>query len=347
MSAKKTSGAWRQLNAAVIAVSLLAGCAAIEPKPGGMSPTAPPEETPQSYMRVGRNPDGAMDLLIAVRRFVPDKNSGPVVWLAGVTHIGEKEYYDELQERLDKSPLVLFEGVNTGKTRESRRRAEMTQGAIAEALGLEFQLDAIDYDRPNFRNSDMSVKDLKAVFSKRKDKLGAKEFAMLSSAMDAESLLGKTINLVVKLVGASAKGRAMTKITIIETLAAMGDDPERLPGCPEGMKHLMKILIEKRNQKVVDDLKTEIDSGDPPRSICLLYGAGHMTDMEKRLCGELGYQPDGQFWLPAISVNPEKAGISNAELKMLRMMMAYAMSGMKSGGNRTSPGFHGEPQSFE
>ena len=39
-------------------------------------------------------------------------------------------------------------------------------------------------------------------------------------------------------------------------------------------------------------------------SISVFYGAGHLPDLERRLCAELGYRPGADDWRTAFDVNP-------------------------------------------
>src|SRR5262249_37429824 len=117
-----------------------------------------------------------------VRKFLPAGRRGPVVWLAGTSHIGDPGYYRALQKHLDAQTLVLFEGVNAGNHKRHVRNSAQPpaaqfpskpspdrdhsaeqpgiQATMAESLGLVFQLDAIDYDRTNFLNSDLSIQEI-------------------------------------------------------------------------------------------------------------------------------------------------------------------------------------------
>ena len=83
--------------------------------------------------------------------------------------------------------------------------------------------------------------------------------------------------------------------------------------------------IEARNQAVVQDLKAELKKKKPPKSISVLYGAGHMEDMEKRMQSELRYRPADHFWLTAFSVNLEQSGLTEADVEMVRGLIRWQM----------------------
>src|ERR1039458_6037870 len=67
---------------------------------------------PQSYTRIANPDTNTVQLQIALRKFVPAQNAGPAIWLAGVMHVGEPEYYRALQHFLDAQTVVLCEGIN-------------------------------------------------------------------------------------------------------------------------------------------------------------------------------------------------------------------------------------------
>src|SRR5262245_51534059 len=136
---------------------------------------------PQPYLRIARPDTNRLELQVAVRQFVPRDRSQPVVWLTGVSHIGDSNYYARVQRHLNSQDLVLYEGVTdratraqrAKKTRGDRPSEEGTdgeesslQGNMAAALGLVFQLESIDYDRPNFRNSDLTIEELQQLIAR-------------------------------------------------------------------------------------------------------------------------------------------------------------------------------------
>ena len=143
---------------------LLAGCSTPERAKAVADPA--PGTSPGLCTRVVNVGSNLVQLQIAVRKFVPDRGKGAAVWLTGVSHIGDSNYYATLQKHLDAQTLVLYEGVSatahgSGDAAEPRplARKEATeaspsdaggpglQASMASSLGLVFQLDAIDYDR--------------------------------------------------------------------------------------------------------------------------------------------------------------------------------------------------------
>lgn len=320
------------------------------------------------YMRADNSDARVVQLQIAVRKFVPAGGSGPAVWLTGASHIGDSNYFHALQKHLDAQALVLFEGVGgpadgpeargaaAGRPAAHRRgRASPPtsdspadgstigasqenppaglQGSLAEALGLVFQLSAIDYGRPHFRNSDLSIQQIQRLMesaartdsAKEDSANGGGEFQQLLQIMDERSFLGAVAKLMVTLLGSSPKLQALTKLALIEILGQVQGDLSQMQALPPELRNLMQVLIQARNQTVVNDLKVELKRKSPPGSVAIFYGAGHMADLEKHLRQELHYRAAGQFWLTAFAVDLEKAGVTDAELQMVRSFVSWQL----------------------
>ena len=320
---------------------LLPGCST--PGPTGASAAAqflPPSE---SYVRLSNAGSNIVELQIAVRKFIPARGRGPAIWLTGVSHIGESNYFAGLQKHLDGQTLVLFEGIGAASGRAAEMRADSIsaarpdtkaaaisssgarpslQSSLAASLGLVFQLEAIDYGRTNFRNSDLSVEQLRGLIARQPAGAGeagaGQSFESLLQILQGGSLLDVVLEVGMRFLGANPKLQAMSKLALIETIAQMKGDPSQLRGLPSQMKQLLAVLIEQRNQKVVDDLKAELGEMSRDSSIAVFYGTGHMPDLEMRLSKQLKYKPADQQWLTAFSVNLARAGISQAELGFIR-----------------------------
>jgi len=328
--------------AGVVTLTLaFTGCAS-GPKPA----PAPPEP----YMRVAYPDADTVELQIAVRPFKPAHRAGPIIWLAGASHIGESNYYAALQKQLDAQTLVLYEGVGehprkprghaaTARTaaptpaqpqssaRGTKEKGEpgSLQMQMATSLGLVFQMEAIDYDRTNFFNSDLSIQQLQALMEPARQGTNAapadNALQDLLRAMDGSSAFGAIAGAVLQIVAGSPKLQAITKLALIEAFGALKGDMAQMQGVPEELKRLLDVLIRERNKAVMTDLRAELKSAKRSDSIAIFYGAGHLADLEKRLRSELNYVPGEQLWLPAFSVNTTRAGLSNFELTLMRSLI--------------------------
>ncbi len=196
------------------------------------------------------------------------------------------------------------------------------QSTLAESLGLVFQLDAIDYSRPNFRNSDLSIADLRKLIAGQRTASGAagasQSFEGLLQVMQGNGLFEILLEAGLRFIGSSPKLQGLSKLALIEALGQIQGDPAQLSGLTPELKQLLEVLIEQRDRKVISDLKTEAGKLRRRDSIAIFYGTGHMPDLERRLRQELGYRPAGQVWLTAFSVNLRQTGVSPGERQFIR-----------------------------
>jgi hypothetical protein len=312
-----------------------AGCSG--PRTTGALAANKPIPEPGPYVRITNTDSNRIQLQIAAREFLPARRGWPVIWLTGVSHIGESNYYAQLQAHLDKQTLVLFEGVGSSdppNTIENGDKArppdnapaepggkEADQGslqsAMAAALGLVFQLQAIDYRRNTFRNSDLSISQLSQLMAKQEadsGKPGAKEsFQDLLTLMQGNSWLDSLIQVVLRFLGTNPKFQALGRLALMDLIGQLQGDPSRLEGLPPDMKQLLEVLLQRRNEKVIADLKSELADADGGGSVAIFFGTGHMPDLEKRLRRELNYHPKRDLWFTAFDVDLVKSKVSADE----------------------------------
>ena len=287
-----------------------------------------------------------VQLQIAARRFVPARGKGPGIWLTGVSHIGESNYFARLQEHLEAQTLVLFEGISdrsvgpadtshgpnsagSGDTAPERKgKLSSLQLSMADSLGLAFQLEAIDYTRPNFRNSDLSVQQLRELVAETG--AGA-SFESLLNIMEGGSWLDAILQMVLRFLGTNPKFQGLSKLALMETIGQIRGDPSELRGLPPQLKQLLEVLIARRNAKVIADLKEQIQRVGRRSSIAVFYGTGHMPDMEQRLRRELGYRPAEQLWFTAFSVDLAAARISEGEWEFVHSFVKREMEQLQPG----------------
>ena len=241
---------------------------------------------------------------------------------------------------------MLFEGIHAGRKGTATNAVAVEkptakpagsaslQKDLAESLGLVFQLEAINYAGGKFRNSDLSVAELRDLMDKDdepaapdspKEKRKNEAFEQLLKAMDGNSMFGTLLKAGFRLVGGNPKLQAMTKLALIEALGGIRGDISRMKSLPEDMQRLMEVLIQTRNDAVLRDLRVELKRAAPPVSISIFYGAGHMDDLERRVRREFGYRAESDLWLPAFTVDYAKAGLSVIEATLLRAMVQRQM----------------------
>jgi hypothetical protein len=134
------AAAWAVLGAGTMNVW---GMAAHQPEGAQRPAAAAQAKGPEAkagtgpYLRTRDVEDGAVLLELATKRFVPVSGAGPAVKLASAVHIADQSFYEAMQAMLDRSDVVLFEGVKPpGAGRfdpqaSEQAKREATQGRLA------------------------------------------------------------------------------------------------------------------------------------------------------------------------------------------------------------------------
>lgn len=380
------------------------------------------------------------------------------ILLVGVTHIGEADYYDDLQELLDDQATVLFEGVkpgwidvpqgagdgeraaatehrvrhiaamavrcieSTGKVPDDVAEAvrcggeqewidqialtdawgnaivyarqpaaeppfrvvsfgadgqpggdgpdadidfahqppldetELDPGGgiqadLATLLGLEFQLDAIDYNQPSWINSDVTMERLMSELAGQDPDaamiqgVGGDIGDPFAQMMGAEAGMLEQIGPMMRMLGAMPGVSTMLRVMMIEMLASAD---ELLPQAMEMMEeqggvNIMDVLLDSRNDVVLDDLERTLDAPGNG-SIALFYGAAHLAGFREALEAE-GWTITNEQWLPAIAVEPGD-GVSADQIRQSRQMMHGMRQMMERLGDPNNPfgGLFGDGQ---
>jgi hypothetical protein len=265
-------------------------------------------------------------------------------------HVGEPGYYRALQRFLDTQTIVLYEGVKpeshphhvhedavaSNHATTPVKSGYSMQSTLAHSIGLVFQLDAIDYDRTNFLNSDLSIDQIQSIMAGGQP-LGAPgqeggsptSFDTLLQIMDGSSFLGSLFRVGMQFIAASPKMQAMAKLTFIEAIGRLKGDLSEVQGLPPDLKQLIMVLIQARDKNLVADLKNELKKIPSSGSLAVFYGAGHMEDLEKRITSELHYRPTQEQWLTAFSVNMRQSGISPVEAQIMRNLIGSQLDPTK------------------
>lgn len=332
---------------------LVPGCSA--PERTQTRDVAAASLAPEPYVRIDNTDSNRVQLQIAVRKFVPPRRRGPVLWLAGVSHLGESNYYAALQKHLDAQTLVLFEGVGgqsdegptqtTGEVTspdlaaqtepsDDRNRASSLQFSLAAALGLEFQLEAIDYRRPNFRHCDLSVGQIRDLIAEQPRVAGepgaGQSFEGLLKMMEGGSWLDSLLQIGLRFISANPKLQGLAKLALIDTIAEIQGDPSKLQGLPPETKQLLDVLLQKRNQNIVASLRNELKELKREDAVAVFYGTAHMPDLERRIREEFRYVPAGELWLTAFSVNLAQSRITPTERAFLHDLLKSQMEQLQT-----------------
>ena len=238
-----------------------------------------PEREGSKFLRIQRDESKTpIGLETAIIRYTPGKAadgkssteaktaSDRYVDLIGVVHVGDKGYYQQLNERFKQYDAVLYELVAPEGTRVPKGGARDKSGhpvtalqrGMQSALELDFQLDQVDYTRPNFIHADMSPEEMAKSMTDKNESWMQLVFRMMAQSMAQQgrtSQKGASPDAQL-LFALFAKDRALRlKRIAAEQFENMEDSMAVLEG-PDG-----STLITERNKKALQVLKRELDGG--------------------------------------------------------------------------------------
>jgi hypothetical protein len=233
-----------------------------------------------------------------------DRRGRPVqVDLVAAVHLGGGSYYQTLDRLFADYDAVLYELVAPANARVPKP-GRKPSGAIGSAqqgltrlLGLEFQLESIDYSAPNFVHADLSPTEFDAAMRKRGESWWSMFTKLMREGMaraerDASATPDVSVGELFGLLFGSDQGR---QVKLRRLMAEQFTDMDVLTATFGGEKG--STLITDRNAAALDVLRQEIAAGR--RRIAIFYGAAHMEDFDRHLREDFNLQPRETVWLEA------------------------------------------------
>lgn len=297
-------------------------------------------KTTLSFLRTQHTEGAPSTLQTLSAEYRPASGAGPSVWLIGVAHLGTPEYYAALQKRLDAQSSVLFEGVGgQHMTTGAKAQTGGIQGQLATALGLVFQLDAIDYKRPHFTNSDLTPDALNEAIERRAEtpapaqpakpgepapkpeKVSKETFDQLMSALQGQGEFAESLGGMITLMGSTPQMRETTKLMLVEALGQAGELIDLAKTASPEMKDLFDVILTERNAVVVRQLGARLKALRPGQSVAVFYGAAHMDEIAHRLTTDLRYTPAAQHWDTAFTADGTQSIMPPAQIRAMIQMV--------------------------
>jgi hypothetical protein len=223
--------------------------------------------------------------------------------LVAAVHLGGSDYYQTLDRLFADYDAVLYELVAPANARVPKP-GRKPSGAIGSAqqgltrlLGLEFQLESIDYSAPNFVHADLSPTEFDAAMRKRGESWWSMFTKLMREGMaraerDASATPDVSVGELFGLLFGSDQGR---QVKLRRLMAEQFTDMDVLTATFGGEEG--STLITDRNAAALDVLRQEIAAGR--RRIAIFYGAAHMEDFDRHLREDFNLQPRETVWLEA------------------------------------------------
>ena len=247
----------------------------------------------------------------AVVRFVDEKNNIQVD-LIGAVHIGDKEYYAELNEIFKRYDAVLYELVADTNTRPDRDRSgngesksllSAFQTGMGNALALDHQLNHIDYHAKNMIHADLSPSEFAKRVSDRGDIVQIFYRAMvlgIRKSNDPDAQKGE-LRMQGRLLGSFlASDPALSlKRVLAEEMINQLDEAGWVVGGDES------AIITDRNEAALRVLRQEITGGK--KKIAIFYGAAHLPEFAKSLERNFQMKKTDTNWVIAWDLTRDKS----------------------------------------
>ena len=292
----------------------------------------PPE---QEYVRIRKNERKlSVALETSVIHFADSKKyPGATVDLVGAIHLGEPNYYQQLNKLFETYDVLLFEAVmpeeavrrdlRPGGGDGSRRKGlddevEWTEAKVGlaaisvlqlgmkDALGMEFQLTGVDYSAKNFVHADMTAEEFEASMAARGESFSGmflKEMGKSVSNQQDNNPLAMNLDVMLSMLTSDRLYRVRRIAAVQLAKAGEGDAFAGFDGS--------STIITERNKKCLEVMARELKNGK--KKVGIFYGAGHFADMEKRMVAEYGFTRKSEDWLVAWHLrNPDEDAKSGA-----------------------------------
>ena len=298
---------------------------------GNKSESIQPDETDTSrFLRIKTGKGGEPAALqTSITRYERAKGD-LLIDLVGAVHIGEAEYYRQLNQQFRQYDVVLYELVAPPGTRipqggrsQSNHPLAWLQGSMKNLLGLDSQLEKIDYQAPNFRHADLSPQQISQRMAERGDTPLTVGLSALADILRQQNLDGRQLSTTepnsrdpqdwatwVDQLGHPSELKKLLARQFTES-----SDLSRQLG-----PTLNQLLIVDRNQAAIQVLRKSLQEGH--QKIAIFYGAAHLPDFEERLMDQLDLERTASTWVTAwdLTRSPRRNQLSNPSSLIFQWM---------------------------
>lgn len=258
------------------------------------------------FLRIRKDErDRSIALETSIVRYekITEDNTRLVVDLIGAVHVGEADYYAQLNKEFEKYDALLYElvapkGTVIPKGGRAHDESEIPTNPVAalqmgmqSVLELEFQLELIDYTKDNFVHADMSPEEYGESMKENDESIAGYALKGIGQGMALQAA-GKGGGEIGMLMALFSKNKSVRmRRSMAKQMISMGGGMVMFEG-KNG-----STIIEHRNTKCLSVLEEQFEAGK--RNLAIFYGAGHLADMEQRLLNEFDMKRAGTRWLTA------------------------------------------------
>ena len=250
-----------------------------------------------AFLRINKDAQGnykSFDTLVS--RY---KKAEVEVDLIAVVHVGEPEYYQHFNQEFEKYDALLYElisepGVDISAKQDDANKSIITvlQQTLQKVLGLQFQLDIIDYKKANFVHADMTPQDFASSMKKKNESVWS---ILLKLLMNSKEMSERNPQITPEIFMLQMLLSPDRKMAIRKIMATQFQDIDAFLEVFEGPEG--STIITERNKVAMNVLKEQIAKGK--QKLAIFYGAGHMPDMERLLTKSMGFEKQSEDWIVA------------------------------------------------
>jgi hypothetical protein len=242
--------------------------------------------------------DGTKGGTLETSEYDYKNDDGVTVRLVSAVHIGEAAYYRDVQMSFEKCDAVLYEMVKPKDSGPPQRgvhsdsAVSKLQRFMKDRLDLSFQLDEIDYSKPNFIHADLDAETFQELQSQRGESFATLMLsALMKSLTDPGSMKtfddepSDVMDLMTR-----PDGERQLKLLLGRHLGDIEREASGV-GVLDG-----SVILTERNKAVMKKLDETIASGK--KDIAIFYGAAHMLDLSSQI-EKKGFKHTQTKWRPA------------------------------------------------
>ncbi len=289
---------------ALILALLLTGVSANRAEETSKDKTKPVAEGQnRSYVRIARDDNQkplALQTAIVKMQGTRGAQRKVRVDLIGAIHVGDQDYYEQLNELFEDYDVVLYELVAPEGTRiEKGHKQEISldfvagsQAGLQKVLGLTHQLEQIDYTADNFVHADMTPQEFAKHMQERDESFMKMYFRSIGQGLALQGTPGQVSDLSLVIALFSKDRERRMKMILAQQFEQLDGLPDVMSG-PEG-----STIIHLRNDKALDVLEEQLKNASN-KKIGVFYGAGHFDDMEAKMVERFKFKRLDEQWLDA------------------------------------------------
>jgi hypothetical protein len=257
------------------------------------APATRPAPLNDKFLRYVPDDHGGATLQASVVTY--RNTAGQTVDLVAAVHVADASFYKSLNESFKSYDALLYELIKPkdmaiSELHDPDRPSSwitMLQQFLKNTLKLQFQLEAINYDAPNFVHADLDAETFFQMENQRGESItGLMIKSMLQEMTDPANDDDPTGGVGPLLLALSNPDKARgLKMMLGEQFGRMDDMLAGMEG-PDG-----SVLLTERNKACMKVLADCLAKGD--KKIGIFYGAGHLRGMEKIMTSQMGFQQAG------------------------------------------------------